>query len=626
MKRYIQSIVWMFGMILLVACQAEDLESTNGAAYWVEGVGDGTQVVPTPGSSKATMHFTALYDEPTNSLTGTLKMENLWEDNEGDEVTAIEFCGPAENGKTGTKMKGIITKSGYESNDSQRISLSGYLALLPDEVRVLKEGKVYLTVRTRNYPDGIVRAQLKTTLVDSFDKPAMVKSLAWDGNERIIIANPGDEMQLKVTVLPTYATDKTVKWESSEPGVATISETGYLKITGDGKTIISASTVDGSNLRIEAIVAVNFVPVTDIDLGTKLINLFMDETISLMEPVYIPETADQKELEWKVEDESIISFDEATRTITPLAYGTTTISAIAKDGFGTVSSLVVRVVQEGVETFYIPAADFNQGSGVGTENSKDTEQPVFEKQANRMTNGSWMGYDNYQVDLMNCGSIALRYSSPNNGSKVYVRLDDRENGPTVAEFDITSTGNWTNYKTIETTALDLTGVDLSKKHTVYLVFQNSGGYACNLVWIGFKPVKKSESCIGAAYFTTGNAGTENSKDTEEPVFEKQANRLGNGTWMGYDSNPLYMQKYTTVSLRYSSASNGGKAYIRLDDKDNGPTVATFDVAGTGNWSNYRTIDTTLNLDGVDLGRNHVVYIIFECSSGYVCNLVWIWFK
>ncbi|GAE81861.1 hypothetical protein [Bacteroides reticulotermitis] len=48
MKRYIQSIVWMFGMILLVACQAEDLESTNGAAYWVEGVGDGTQVVPTP--------------------------------------------------------------------------------------------------------------------------------------------------------------------------------------------------------------------------------------------------------------------------------------------------------------------------------------------------------------------------------------------------------------------------------------------------------------------------------------------------------------------------------------------------------------------------------------------------
>ena len=51
-------------------------------------------------------------------------------------------------------------------------------------------------------------------------------------------------MTLTATVLPENATDKTVTWESSEPGVASV-EDGVLTFGYMGKAVITATAADG---------------------------------------------------------------------------------------------------------------------------------------------------------------------------------------------------------------------------------------------------------------------------------------------------------------------------------------------------------------------------------------------
>lgn len=58
----------------------------------------------------------------------------------------------------------------------------------------------------------------------------------------------GNTMNLSVIISPNDATNKTVKWSSTNPSVVTISEDGVVSAISDGDAIVIASTQDGSNL------------------------------------------------------------------------------------------------------------------------------------------------------------------------------------------------------------------------------------------------------------------------------------------------------------------------------------------------------------------------------------------
>ncbi len=53
------------------------------------------------------------------------------------------------------------------------------------------------------------------------------------------------ELKLKATVMPSYATDKSLTWTSSNPGVATVSQDGVVKGIAEGSTTITVSTANG---------------------------------------------------------------------------------------------------------------------------------------------------------------------------------------------------------------------------------------------------------------------------------------------------------------------------------------------------------------------------------------------
>lgn len=82
---------------------------------------------------------------------------------------------------------------------------------------------------------GKLEAQCKVTVSDSF---IPVKSVTFEHDE--LIVHKGDSYKISVTVLPENATDKTVTWTSSDPGIATITQEGIITGIGSGWVDITA--------------------------------------------------------------------------------------------------------------------------------------------------------------------------------------------------------------------------------------------------------------------------------------------------------------------------------------------------------------------------------------------------
>ena len=79
--------------------------------------------------------------------------------------------------------------------------------------------------------------------------PVLVESLTidptvWNGVE-------GSEFTIKATVLPEDAADKSLKFESTDPKIATVDDEGNVKVIKEGFCSIIVSTLDGSGLTAE---------------------------------------------------------------------------------------------------------------------------------------------------------------------------------------------------------------------------------------------------------------------------------------------------------------------------------------------------------------------------------------
>lgn len=93
------------------------------------------------------------------------------------------------------------------------------------------------TSNLSSYPHTIVVYQL-------VEEVAAIPVESVSLNETSALLNVGDELQLTATVLPEEATDKSVKWTSSDENVAMV-EDGYVWAVGAGTATITVTTNDG---------------------------------------------------------------------------------------------------------------------------------------------------------------------------------------------------------------------------------------------------------------------------------------------------------------------------------------------------------------------------------------------
>lgn len=164
-------------------------------------------------------------------------------------------------------------------------------------------------------------------------------------NKTSITLEKGSYEVLTATVSPQDATNKEVKWTSSDASVAYV-ENGVVTARKAGDATITASVADFSATCTVSVI----VPVTSITLSSLELTMKVGET-TLLEATVLPEDATDKTLVWDSSDTNIATVDGGR--ITAVGFGTVFISAQAGNEVETCVVTVLTDSPEGVTASYL---------------------------------------------------------------------------------------------------------------------------------------------------------------------------------------------------------------------------------------------------------------------------------
>jgi uncharacterized protein YjdB len=155
----------------------------------------------------------------------------------------------------------------------------------------------------------------------------------------------GKSAQLKLSFTPANATNKAVKWFSSNAALATVSGSG--KVTAKKIATVDTVTITATSAENPAVTATHVMTlrplVTSVSIAApqKYIDfLGADKTLQLTASC-LPGNALQ-EVDWKSSNTKIATVD-ATGRVTALKLGTVTITATARDGSGKSAKVIITV-------------------------------------------------------------------------------------------------------------------------------------------------------------------------------------------------------------------------------------------------------------------------------------------
>ena len=151
-----------------------------------------------------------------------------------------------------------------------------------------------------------------------------VQSITLDQTSYEVIQ--GGSIQIKATVAPADATDKTLTWTSSDKEIATVVN-GVVTGKKEGTVTITASHKD---ITATAQVTVKIVAVESITFAEEAYTVDEARTITLT-PTINPSNATDKALTWTSADETIATVSEAG-VVRGIKAGETTVTATAPNG------------------------------------------------------------------------------------------------------------------------------------------------------------------------------------------------------------------------------------------------------------------------------------------------------
>jgi uncharacterized protein YjdB len=165
--------------------------------------------------------------------------------------------------------------------------------------------------------------------------------------------------KLTANFFPDSASNKSISWISSNPGVATVKggPNGTCTVTGItlGSCTITGTTKDG-NKTDSSIVIVNNLEVTGIMLTPDSVVVGISRTKQLTGNVF-PSTATNKNVIWESSDTSIAKVN-STGLVTGISLGSAQIRCISEDGYKADScSVTVAVTGDGLEAEYFNTID-----------------------------------------------------------------------------------------------------------------------------------------------------------------------------------------------------------------------------------------------------------------------------
>lgn len=154
----------------------------------------------------------------------------------------------------------------------------------------------------------------------------------------------GEEEKLEVT-FNTYnqletTDDKTIKWTSSNEGVATVTTDGTIITNGAGTAVITATSVANDTITDTCNVTVNPAPLQSIVIKEQSVLLEKGDTQTLTVEFNPDKTTDSKNITWESSDTAVVTID-ANGTVTGLSNGTSTITARTDNGLTAETTITV---------------------------------------------------------------------------------------------------------------------------------------------------------------------------------------------------------------------------------------------------------------------------------------------
>ena len=203
--------------------------------------------------------------------------------------------------------------------------------LLKANIHILQEEP---TTETQPTTINTIPSTTPTTTQPSTTKPTVKKVVKVSLSKKSVVLVKGRSTTVKATVTPTNATNKKLKWTTSNAKVATVNQSGKITAKGKGTATIKVMALDGSNKYATIKVTVKQ-PVTRVKLNKKSVTLKVkgnakQKTVTLKATVN-PKNANNKSVSWKSSNSKIATVNSKGK-VTAKKKGTCFITATAKDG------------------------------------------------------------------------------------------------------------------------------------------------------------------------------------------------------------------------------------------------------------------------------------------------------
>lgn len=155
----------------------------------------------------------------------------------------------------------------------------------------------------------------------------------------------GESVKLTAEVHPEDATDKTVRWTSSDINVAVVASDGSVYGIKEGQAVVMATTADGGFVDVCRVnVVTRAVLAQEIKLNVNTLSLVKGEAIQLHAQLW-PDNVTNRAVKWVSENDAIATVNDEGN-VNAVAKGATNIKAVTTDGSNLTAICGVTVTEQ----------------------------------------------------------------------------------------------------------------------------------------------------------------------------------------------------------------------------------------------------------------------------------------
>ncbi len=203
-------------------------------------------------------------------------------------------------------------------------------------VKGISVGSVTITAKTSNGKTAIAKITVKNKDVD-------VTSIKIDGNVSSLYV--GDSVILSASITPSNATNKNLKWISSDTNIAIVDSNGKVTAKKSGSVKITVTSNSNSKASDSKTIIINekTIPVVSLTSNVESYSLGVDESYSWKVTVN-PSNATNKQILYSSSDESFAVVDKNGKITVKKDSGSAIITAKSKENNNINTTIEIRSI------------------------------------------------------------------------------------------------------------------------------------------------------------------------------------------------------------------------------------------------------------------------------------------